>query len=218
VPSSAQALPRLGRASTGRSSSSPGPRVELHTAAAWRGNTALDVDLVAAEATPELATLVRASMVETVQRAAGGVEQSWRFERAAGTDGELVIAVAATGLAYVGADAAGLLLVHPGLLDVRHGHGTWIDANGTRWAIPARYDRGRIFARRAGRGARRVVVPGGARSPDRDHADRRVNPSPRREPPPSSSPAAGRSLALTPWRSRSALRRSGPRESAAAAR
>lgn len=122
-----------------------GAAVEVHTAAVWRGTTALDVDLVAAEATPELAILVRACLVETVQRAAGGVEQSWRFERAPGAAGDLIIAVAATGLAYVGADAAGLQLRQPGGVEVRYGHGTWIDAKGTRWAIPARYDQGRIL-------------------------------------------------------------------------
>ena len=119
--------------------------VELHTAAAWRGDTALDVAVVGTQQpAPDVVAAVRAGFVELVQTGTDWAEQSWRFDQAPGTAGDLTIAVGTTGLDYVAGDATGLSLRRAGEFSVHYSHGTWVDAKGNRWAVPARYELGRI--------------------------------------------------------------------------
>lgn len=119
--------------------------IDLETVAAWRGDTSLDVAVVGSDlSSPDVVTTLRTDFVETVQNSPGGVEQSWRFERAPGKAGDLVLAVGATDLDYLGSDDRGLYLRRAGELEVSYSHGTWIDAGGHAWAIPARFDGGRI--------------------------------------------------------------------------
>jgi len=120
--------------------------IELETIAASRGDAVLDVTALGSElSAPDVVTTVRASFVETVQNNPDGVEQSWRFERAPGKSGDLVIGIGIDDLDYLGSDDRGLQLRRAGELDVSYSHGTWIDAAGHEWAIQARYDAGRIL-------------------------------------------------------------------------
>jgi hypothetical protein len=120
--------------------------IDLETVAARRGDTALDMTVVGSElAGPGVITTVRAAFAETVENEADGIEQSWRFEHPPGNAGDLVIEVGATDLDYMDSDDRGLHLRRSGKLDVSYSHGTWLDAGGHAWAIPARYDSGRIL-------------------------------------------------------------------------
>jgi hypothetical protein len=120
--------------------------IDLETVAARRGDTALDVTFVGSELTgPGFITTVRAAFAETVENEADGIEQSWRFEHAPGNAGDLVIEVGATALDYLGSDERGLHLRRGNELDVSYSHGTWLDAGGHAWVVPARYDSGRIL-------------------------------------------------------------------------
>jgi len=120
--------------------------VELHTAAAWRGDTALDVAIVGTQQpAPDMVATVRAGFVELVQVGGDWAEQSWRFDQAPGAAGDLTIAVGMTGLDYAASDPGGLLLRRSGEFGVHYSHGTWVDAKGSRWAVPARFELGRIL-------------------------------------------------------------------------
>ena len=93
-------------------------------------------------------TIDRGAVVERLIPRTVGVEQMWTFaERPAG-EGALVVRVAAPGAVYVGADGHGLTFrnVRTGALWT-YGHGTWIDADGRRTAVPARWVGGTIELR-----------------------------------------------------------------------
>ncbi len=120
--------------------------IDLETVAVWRGDLALDVTVLGSELTaPGVVAMVRTDFVETVQDIPDGVEQSWDFAHAPGAAGDLVVAVGTTELDYVGTTNSGVDLRRTGELDVHYSHGVWIDAGGHSWAVPARYDNGRII-------------------------------------------------------------------------
>lgn len=119
---------------------------QLQTIAASRGDVALDVTVLSSEVlSPNVVTTVHASFAETVEYGSDGIEQSWYFEQAPGTTGDLTIVVGTTGLDYVSTSTDGLLLRRTGELDVHYSHGTWLEANGSHTPIPARFDHGRIL-------------------------------------------------------------------------
>jgi hypothetical protein len=120
--------------------------VILETAGAWRGDVALDTTVRTSTVTgPGLATTARGAFAETVREDADGAEQSWGFDQAPGTSGDLTVAVAVPGLDLVGATDTGLRLRSAGQVDVSYSNGTWVDAAGHATAVPARYDNGRIL-------------------------------------------------------------------------
>jgi len=118
--------------------------IVVETAAATRGSWALDVSVLRAEQTDSVTVVItRHDFVEIQERRPFGIEQSWRFDRAAGETGDLRIAVDLPGLRYLAPDPAGLHFQGHGC-DVFYGDGTWIDATGRRVALPARVDGGRV--------------------------------------------------------------------------
>lgn len=123
------------------------PRFGLQTVAAWRTTAPLDA---AVRATVQRASNVietrRGDFVERLHNRPDGVEQTWHFEQAPAGDGDLVLAIDATGLELAGVTDSGLhFRQRPGELGFRYSHGTWIEADGDRWEIKATYDSGRIL-------------------------------------------------------------------------
>ncbi len=121
------------------------PTLGLQTAAVWRGEELLDATPLSSElSATNVVTTARAAFHETVRNVPEGIEQSWHFDTAPAGEGDLMITVAATGLDYQGTTAGGLHFRRAGELGLRYGHGTWIEADGDRWDVPAAYDSGRI--------------------------------------------------------------------------
>jgi hypothetical protein len=118
--------------------------IVVETVAATRGSSALDMLVLHSEHTdPMTVAITRRDFVEIQERRPSGLEQSWRFDRAAGDSGDLRIAVDLPGLRYLAQAPAGLHFQGHGC-DVFYGDGTWIDATGRRVALPARVDGGRV--------------------------------------------------------------------------
>jgi hypothetical protein len=123
-----------------------GAGLALATIAVTRGDAAVDVTaLDDSTSAPGVESIARGDFVETLQPVADGIEQSWQFDRAPGSAGDLTVAVDASGLDYVSTTGDGLQLRLPGAFDVGYSHGVWVDASGHRTAIPARFDHGRIL-------------------------------------------------------------------------
>jgi MYXO-CTERM domain-containing protein len=101
-----------------------------------------DLDAQARDVAPShgVVEITRGAVVETIRDTRDGVEQSWRFDaRPAGQDA-LVVRVAASGMEHVGTTQSGEHFRDAATgLGVRYGHGTWIDARGTRTAVPVRF-------------------------------------------------------------------------------
>src|SRR5690606_11771838 len=76
-----------------------------------------------------------------------GVEQSWTFAARPDGAGELVVSVPLQVGAFVSADADGLHFSSGEGPGVRYGHGTWIDAEGKKSAVPATFADGSIVLR-----------------------------------------------------------------------
>ncbi|MDB4932121.1 MAG: hypothetical protein JWM10_4605 [Myxococcaceae bacterium] len=75
---------------------------------------------------------------ERWQTTAAGAEQSWRYARRP-DDGRVAVAVSIGGASLDHADAEALWLRAPGGSIVRYSHATWVDADGVRTAVPARW-------------------------------------------------------------------------------
>ncbi len=89
--------------------------------------------------------LARGEVAEHFRNSQEGVEQSWSFERRPGGTGALEVRVEVESGDYLGETAGGLhFAAGPTGLGVRYGHGTWVDAEGHRTAVPARYEEGSI--------------------------------------------------------------------------
>jgi hypothetical protein len=89
--------------------------------------------------------LARGEVAEHFRNSQEGVEQSWSFERRPGGTGALEVRVEVESGQYLGETDGGLhFAAGPTGLGVRYGHGTWVDAEGQRTAVPARYEAGSI--------------------------------------------------------------------------
>ena len=119
----------------------------LQTVAAWRGAVALDTSVVGSGlAADNVVETRRAGLTELLHNTPEGVEQSWRFEQDPGGEGDLIVAIDATGLDFAGVTDGGLhFRGRGGGLGFRYGHGTWVEADGDRWSVQAQYDNGRIL-------------------------------------------------------------------------
>jgi hypothetical protein len=89
--------------------------------------------------------LARGEVAEHFRNSKEGVEQSWSFERKPGGTGALEVRVEVESGQYLGQTDGGLhFAAGPTGLGVRYGHGTWVDAEGHRTAVPARFEEGSI--------------------------------------------------------------------------
>ncbi len=91
--------------------------------------------------------LRRGATTETLENDEGGVEQSWRFERAPEGAGDLVVRVRASGQRFAGSSVHGLHFDardDHATLGLRYGAGTWVDASGRRTTIAPRFVAGEI--------------------------------------------------------------------------
>ena len=122
-------------------SSVAGAPLVLETASIRRGSLALPA--VNAPAVGRDGRLVRRgpAFEETVENKDDGVEVSWHFPSRPRNQGDLEVRLAASGLEYRGETAGGHHFHDPASgLGVRFGHATWIDADGERTAVSARWD------------------------------------------------------------------------------
>lgn len=86
--------------------------------------------------------LRRGDVVERLTPGVRGLEQSWRFEAAPQARGTLRVSVPVSGR-LARADEAGLHF-GGGAVGVTYGHGTWVDADGLREPVEARWANGAI--------------------------------------------------------------------------
>jgi len=97
-----------------------------------------------AEVTPDGAVRrVHDAVEERWENHGEALEQTWHFGAPPRGEGDLVIHVEATGLAYAGRTAAGLHFGDGGL-GFRYGNATWVDAAGRRTAVIVGWNDGRI--------------------------------------------------------------------------
>lgn len=86
--------------------------------------------------------------VERLENAEVGLEQSWHFESAPGTDGDLVLTIPVTGATHRGTTATGEHLVDATSgLGFRVGHGTFVDAAGVETPVPVSFEAGVLVLR-----------------------------------------------------------------------
>jgi hypothetical protein len=135
----------IGRITLTRSTAGPGTvAADLQTVAIRRGNSPVDVTARGGTQTADSVTISRGTVTETIAATADGAEQSWCFQQAPGTSGDLTVTIQTTKLTYGNTTTDGLHLRQPGVLDLAYGTGTWIDAGDHRWPVPARFDHGLI--------------------------------------------------------------------------
>jgi hypothetical protein len=93
-------------------------------------------------------TLARGAVDEHFRNSQDGVEQSWSFEQKLEGTGELEVRVPVESGSFLGETEHGLHFAAGATgLSVRYGHGTWVDAQGQRTAVPARFEAGTIVLR-----------------------------------------------------------------------
>lgn len=114
-------------------------RVALSDEAAARFRTRCD-GAGAARVEGDGALAVRCGASVERWRAAGGtVEQSWTFEGPPAA-ADLTLEVVVGGMAFRSQDATGLHFSPADGPGLRYGHATWVDADGARTAVPARWN------------------------------------------------------------------------------
>lgn len=118
----------------------------------------LEASEVAVEVDGHL-TLARVDHVEHLRNQGEGVSQSWTFEQRPTGTGDLRVRVAVEGLPMVGSTDQGLHFADASGLGVRYGHATWIDGDGARVHVPARWVGGAIELRVSGEILDEAVYP-----------------------------------------------------------
>ncbi|AKF05203.1 MYXO-CTERM sorting domain-containing protein [Sandaracinus amylolyticus] len=101
-----------------------------------------DLELASDDAEPQRdhdrLHLARERVVETWRAGGRVLEQSWSFEHAPPGTGPLAVTVAVSGVERATETARGIELAAAGTT-ILYTHGTWIDANGVRTPVPARW-------------------------------------------------------------------------------
>ena len=93
-------------------------------------------------------SLHRGEVVEELRTTAQGIEQSWRFAARPEGSGDLVVRVRVAGQTFAGETPRGVRFAEPtGRFGLQYGHGVWIDAQGRRTPVQARYREGEIDLR-----------------------------------------------------------------------
>lgn len=89
--------------------------------------------------------LQRGNAVERLRNTEEGVEQSWDFAAQPRHGEDLVVRVRAEGLRYLTETGTGLHFVDPQSgLGVRYGHGRWVDQEGKKTEVAARWVNGEV--------------------------------------------------------------------------
>jgi hypothetical protein len=114
-----------------------------------RGQVQLSVDAPLGEVAPDgHLTLVHGALVEHLRNSERGIEQSWSFEAQPEGEGELRVRIPVEAYVHVGTSEQGLHFEDARTGDrFRYGHGTWVDGNGQRTAVPAEFVNGAIQLR-----------------------------------------------------------------------
>ncbi len=81
----------------------------------------------------------RGAAVERWRNVAAGVEQTWELATAPAGGGSFVVELAVSGFTFAGAADDGLHFASARGGAMRYGHGTWVDADGQRSPVPARW-------------------------------------------------------------------------------
>lgn len=138
-----EVIPRTTAPAPGPFATARGTALALSTLAIARGARALDVRGTTFIDEDGSVAIRRGTVLERIENEGGGIEQSWRFDRAPIGEGDLLVRVAATGERYRTATDHGLHF--DGLeLGIRYGVATWIDARGTRTTVVPRFASGTI--------------------------------------------------------------------------
>jgi hypothetical protein len=86
---------------------------------------------------------VHDGVVEHLRNSEQGVEQSWSFEATPSGEGELQVRIPVKGLVHAGTSERGLHFADARTgFRISYGHGTWVDGQGRRTAVPAEYGEG----------------------------------------------------------------------------
>lgn len=128
---------------------SQGAPLMLGTVRVARGDTALSVDEPRGEVVSDgHLTFHHGAFIEHLRNSEQGVEQSWSFDAPPSGRGELRVHIPVTGLVYTQTSEQGLHFADARTgLGFRYGHGTWVDGNGQRTAVPAEFVDGQIQLR-----------------------------------------------------------------------
>lgn len=147
APTSAATSWRLsaGGGSSVRVETTDGAAIELRTVALGHGVARRPLADVAPSLASDRATVSHGECVEEVELHGRRVEQRWRFATRPSEGGDLSVQVALGGVTFVSAQSDGLYFDTgvPGVR-ARYSHATWVDADGHRTAVDARWDGGRI--------------------------------------------------------------------------
>jgi hypothetical protein len=120
-----------------------GDALTLSTIAIARGGRALDVRGTSFIAEDGVVAIRRGTVLERIENEGGGIEQSWRFDRAPIGEGDLLVRVAARGERFRASTDHGLHFDGTEL-GLRYGVATWVDARGARTTILPRFVDGAI--------------------------------------------------------------------------
>jgi hypothetical protein len=126
-----------------------GASLFLGTARVTRGDTRLSVEAPRGKVQDDgHLAFEHGALVEHLRNSEQGVEQSWSFEAAPSGHGDLRFAIPVKGLVSTGTNQEGLHFADARTgLGFRYGHGTWVDGQGRRTAVPAEYVQGQIQLR-----------------------------------------------------------------------
>ncbi|MFY0521906.1 hypothetical protein ACN28I_01400 [Archangium gephyra] len=93
-------------------------------------------------------TIARNGVAEHFRNSKDGVEQSWSFEQKPSGTGDLEVRLPVKSGRYLGETVNGLhFAAGSSGLGVRYGHGTWVDSEGQRTPVPARFEADSIVLR-----------------------------------------------------------------------
>ncbi len=97
------------------------------------------------DAAGQLGWTLSPSVTENIRNRRDSLEQSWTFDEKPAGDGELTVWISVDGMAFEEATETGLHFADADTgLGVLYGNATFIDADGRRWPVPARWTLDRI--------------------------------------------------------------------------
>lgn len=143
---SAQAQPDVRKEPPGSVKSVEGAPVRFGAARVTRGRTVMATQKPEGQVKESGGlTLTRGIVAEHFRNSRDGVEQSWSFEQRLEGTGALEVRVPVRSGRFLGETAQGLHFADGTTgLGVRYGHGTWVDAEGNKTPVPARFEAGAI--------------------------------------------------------------------------